>query len=86
VRLHARAVELPFEGRGAEALQRVGDAFRGLSEHRLDRLEDLEHKALEAFLAFGERGCRDRSQAAARIAAARTRSGGRSAASRWHRA
>src|SRR6266702_4394548 len=64
VRLHACAVQLPLEGRGAEALERVGDVLRGLRKHRLHRLENREREAREARFAFGERGFRDRGKAA----------------------
>jgi len=56
------------------------DAFRGLSEHRLDRWKTSSHKSLEAFLAFGERGCRDRTRPPARIAPPPHALRGRSAA------
>ena len=64
MRLHACAVELPVEGRGAEALERVGDVLGRLREHGLHRLENFERKTRETCLAFGERGFSDCGKAA----------------------
>ena len=64
MRLHARAVELPLEGRRPQAFDRVCDILGGSSEHRLHRPEDLEREARKACFAFGERGFGDRGEAA----------------------
>ncbi len=57
--LHARAVELPFEDRGAERSQRRFDVLRGLREHRQHRLHQPDRKALERGRAASERGLGD---------------------------
>ena len=64
--LHPGAVELGLESRcPAEPFERVGNAGRGLGEHRPDRTADLERKAVERGAALGQRGGGDGRQIAA---------------------
>ena len=62
--LHARAVELPFERRGAEPRERVADVLRRLGEHRLHRLQQPDREAREPWRARDERRARDRAEVA----------------------
>ena len=47
VHLHPDAVELPLDGRRADAGERVGDVRRGRGEHRRERPADLQPEARE---------------------------------------
>ena len=64
VHLDARPVELPFDHRGLDAPERLGDADRRLREHRLHGAEELEPEPGEAGRALGEGGVRHLVQAA----------------------
>ena len=60
VHLHARPVELPLEGRGAERLQRGGDIGRRLREHRRNRLHQRQRELAKPAFALRQHGTRDR--------------------------
>ena len=59
VRLHARAVELPFERRHGNARHRVRDVVGRLRQHRRERLKQRDGEAAQTCRAVGERGRRD---------------------------
>ena len=64
--LHPRAVQLGLENRrAAEAFERLGDAGRGLRQHRADRPADLQRELGERRGAAGQRGGGDGGQVAA---------------------
>ena len=80
VHLQARAVELPFDPRPADALERLRHADGGLREHRLHGAEQLEPEAREAGRALREGDVRDPVQPTRehrRAANLRRRDGGR---------
>lgn len=65
VNLNARAVELDFEGRFAQPLQRLSDISGWRRQHRLDGPEELDSVAKERGRALGHRDVRDFTQIAA---------------------
>src|SRR6266513_161977 len=57
--LHTRAIELPFEDRGAKRSQRRLHVLSGLREHRQHRLHQPDRKTFERGRAASERGLGD---------------------------
>ena len=60
VDLNARAVDLPFERRGAQARQRIGDVVGRLREHRLHRPMQCDGVARECARPFRQRDTSDK--------------------------
>jgi hypothetical protein len=60
VNLDARAVQFVFERRLAQRLERAAHIARGVGQHRLHRLEGLQHEPRQRVLAIHERRPRDR--------------------------
>ena len=60
--LNPRPVELPFDRRRPDPLERVGHVSRGLREHRLHRAKRGQAELREAVPSAGQRGRRDLGQ------------------------
>ena len=64
VNLDPRTVELPFDRRRPDPLERVGHVVRGLRQHRLHRAKRAQAELREAVTSTGQRGLRNLGQIA----------------------